>query len=68
MSDSEEDVKRRLMFGVIAFNVTVVLCMIGLMLARGGMNLLGTWDFVLTVLAALVVGGATFGAAMAMKL
>lgn len=68
MADSEEEVKRRLMFGVIAFNVTVVLVMIVLVLLRGGLGVLGTWDFVLAVLGAAVVGGATFGAATAMKL
>ncbi len=68
MRDSEEDVKRRLMFGLIAFNVIVVLGMIGFVVLRGGMGGLGFGDFVLTILAGLVVGGATFGAATAMKL
>jgi hypothetical protein len=64
----EEQSKRRLMFSIIAFNVTVVVCMIVAILLRGGMNMLGTLDFFLVLVAALAAGGTTFGVTTAKKI
>ena len=56
----EEELKRHGMFAVIGFNVTVIFCMILLVIFRGGMGALGRWDFVITLLLAIVAAAATF--------
>ena len=56
----EEKLKRHGMFALIGFNLTVILCMISLVILRGGLSALGRWDFAITVLLAIVVAAATF--------
>ena len=64
----EEQAKRRLMIALVAFNIAVVVCMIGFVYLRGGMNLLGWMDFSLTFLVALIAGGITLGVMTVKKL
>jgi hypothetical protein len=59
----DEHFKRHRLFAVIAFNVTVILCMLGLVVLRGTMLALGFWDFAIVVFLALVAAAATFGIA-----
>ncbi|MHC4176415.1 MAG: GspE/PulE/PilB domain-containing protein [Planctomycetota bacterium] len=56
----DEQSKRHKMFAVIAFNVTVMLCMVFLVVFRGTMSALGFWDFVIAVFLALAAATATF--------
>ena len=64
----EEQAKRRLMIAVVAFNIAVVVCMIGFVFHRGGMHLLGLMDFSLTFLVALIAGGIIFAVMTVKKL
>jgi heme/copper-type cytochrome/quinol oxidase subunit 4 len=57
----DEKIKRHGMFAVIGFNLSVILCVIFFVSYRGGLAALGLWDFVITILVALVVAAATFG-------
>jgi hypothetical protein len=64
----DEKIKRRGMFAVIGFNLTVILCMIVFVILRGGLVRLGLWDFVITVFLGLVMAAGTFGAASKLDL
>lgn len=66
--NEEDRNKRRVMFAIIAFNIAVVVCVIGFVLLRGGMNRLGFMDFMITILVALAAGGATLGVMTVKKL
>jgi hypothetical protein len=57
----EEKLKRHGMFALVGFNVTVMLCVIVLVVLRGSLSNWEMLDFVITVVLALIVGGATFG-------
>jgi hypothetical protein len=56
----DEKIKRHGMFAVVGFNLTVIFCMIVFVILRGGLVTVRFWDFVLTILLALVAGAATF--------
>jgi len=56
----DEKIKRHGMFAVIGFNLTVIVCMIFLVVLRGGMIALGKWDFLITALLAFFVAAATY--------
>lgn len=59
----DEKTRRWLKFAVVAFNVTIIVCMIVLSILRGGMSFLGGWDFVGAVFLALLAGAVAFGIA-----
>jgi len=63
----DEEIRRRALISVIVFNIAVVICVMVLVMLRGGLHLLGFLDFVLTFLVASLAGGAAFGIATYLK-
>ncbi len=56
----DEQSRRHKMFAVIAFNVTMMLCMVFFVVLRGTMSALGLWDFVIAIFLAVAAATATF--------
>lgn len=56
----DDNIQRWAMFAIIAFNITVILCMIVYSLIRGGMSGLNIGDFIVTLVLAIIVGGGVF--------
>jgi hypothetical protein len=61
-----DDQKNRILVGVIAFNIVVMLYM-GYRIAANGSDGLGFGDFFVAFLLASIVGGAAFAVAMMKK-
>ena len=57
----EEKQRRRNLFAVVGFNITVIVVMALFMVVRGGMSMLGMFDFIIAVFLAVIVAGATIG-------
>lgn len=57
----EEKFRRRAMFGMIAFNLTVILLMVFFTYYRGGMPFVAAGDFFIAVVGAFTAAAATFG-------
>lgn len=64
----EEQIRRRGMFGVIGFNITVMLLVVAFAILRGGIGFLGFGDYVIAVVGALVVGTIAAGVSALLKL
>ncbi len=58
---SEQKIRRRMLFSVIAFNATVIVLMLAFVVLRGGTAFLGFGDFFTAFFLALLAFGATFG-------
>ena len=63
----EEKIRRRGMFAVVAFNLTVIVAMMFFMFFRGGMAMIHAWDFPCALLLGGVAAGATAGVAMMLE-
>lgn len=65
----DDNTQRWAMFAIIAFNITVILCMIVYSFKRvGGMAGLHFMDFLVTLVLAAIVGGGVFWASMKLKI
>ncbi len=63
----DEEIRRRALAGIVAFNITVIVCIFVMVFIRGGLHLLSFMNFVLAFLIATLVGGAAFAIATFMK-
>jgi len=59
LSDEEKN-KRRMMSGIIAFNATVIVCIIACVFLRGGMAFLGFTDFLIALVLGVTAAAAAF--------
>jgi hypothetical protein len=64
---SEEQIRRRTLYAVIGFNITIILAIGLFTVIRGGLGLLQMGDFVTAAGAGLLVAGAAFGLATLLK-